>query len=143
MKGENKIPKDENYSEMICFNCCNTFQSILSPYMGLSVTPLVATSDNSDDKVEVTDVQNESTASNVLDESTSSLQDERKCKKVVPAILTETKTLFLPTNWRQDLCKCDDCLKLYKEQQISFLIDEEDTVHHYESLAKNEGYLSS
>jgi len=53
--------------------------------------------------------------------------------------MPETKTLFLPTDWRKQLCKCDDCLKLYRQENVAFLIDEEDTVHHYESQAKNEG----
>ena len=44
-------------------------------------------------------------------------------------------------NWRKELCRCDDCIKLYDDQNVSFLIDEEDTVHHYESQAKNEGTL--
>ena len=51
----------------------------------------------------------------------------------------EAKTLFMPQNWRKDLCKCDECLKLYRDQSLSYLIDDEDTVHHYESQAKNEG----
>merc|ERR1712038_992410 len=45
----------------------------------------------------------------------------------------------MPENWRKNLCKCDDCLKIYQDQNLSFLIDEEDTVHYYESQAKNEG----
>ena len=36
-KGDQKLPKDENYSEMICFNCCEKYHSVLSPYLGLSV----------------------------------------------------------------------------------------------------------
>jgi len=41
-------------------------------------------------------------------------------------------------NWRQEVCKCDDCLKLLEAENLSFLIDEEDTVHFYESQAKAE-----
>ena len=48
----------------------------------------------------------------------------------------------MPENWRKNLCKCDDCLKMYQDQNLSFLIDEEDTVHYYESQAKNEGTVS-
>ena len=50
----------------------------------------------------------------------------------------KSRTLFLPNNWRQELCKCDDCLKLYEVKNLSFLIDDEDTVHFYESQAKTE-----
>ena len=45
----------------------------------------------------------------------------------------------MPQNWRKELCKCDECLKLYRDQFLSYLIDDEDTVHHYESQATNEG----
>ena len=51
----------------------------------------------------------------------------------------KSRTLFLPNNWRQEVCKCDDCLKLYEAENLSFLIEEEDTVHFYESQAKAEG----
>ena len=32
-----KLPKDENYSEMICALCCEKYHSILGPYSGLSI----------------------------------------------------------------------------------------------------------
>ena len=51
----------------------------------------------------------------------------------------KSRTLFLPNNWRQEVCKCDDCLKLFEAENLSFLIEEEDTVHFYESQAKAEG----
>jgi hypothetical protein len=62
-----------------------------------------------------------------------------ECKRLVPDSMPKTKTLFLTGNWRQQLCKCDECVKLYQQENIAFLTDEEDTVHHYESQAKNEG----
>ena len=37
LKGDQKLPKDENYSEMICSNCCEKYHSVLNPYLGLSV----------------------------------------------------------------------------------------------------------
>lgn len=115
IKGDQKLPKDENYAEMICYTCVEKHQSILGSYMSLSV----------DTKAE----------ENVDIEKSD---PEKKCKK--PEIeKTEAKTMFLIANWRQELCKCDDCLKLYQENNVKFLIDEEDTVHHYESQAKNEG----
>lgn len=51
LKGLDKLPKDENYSEMICFSCYEENQSILKHYAGLSVTPI--TSDNDTKKVKV------------------------------------------------------------------------------------------
>ena len=79
------------------------------------------------------------------DNPATSATDETKdilktCKrKVVLEEPQEAKTLFMPQNWRKELCKCDECLKLYRDQSLSYLIDDEDTVHHYESQATNEG----
>lgn len=39
---------------------------------------------------------------------------------------------FWPTNWRSKLCKCPDCLKLYAESGISYLLDSDDSVESYE-----------
>ena len=38
LKGLDKLPKDENYSEMICFECYEKKSCILKHYAGLSVT---------------------------------------------------------------------------------------------------------
>lgn len=43
------------------------------------------------------------------------------------------RSLFLPGSWREELCKCQLCLSLYKSKECEFLIDPTDTVHHYES----------
>ena len=45
VKGQEKLPNDENYSEMICFNCFEQHQSILKPYAGLSVIPVTSSDD--------------------------------------------------------------------------------------------------
>ena len=80
------------------------------------------------------------------DKPTTSATDETKdilktCKRKVIVVEEpqKAKTLFMPQNWRKELCKCDECLKLYRDQSLSYLIDDEDTVHHYESQATNEG----
>ena len=88
--------------------------------------------------------------SNLFSYSTSNkvAEPESKAKPVTGCKIAATKsidtteeksrTLFLPNNWRQEVCKCDDCLKLLEAENLSFLIDEEDTVHFYESQAKAE-----
>ena len=44
-----------------------------------------------------------------------------------------TRSMFLPIKWRQQLCKCSNCDKVYNDTATKFLTDETDTVHHYES----------
>ena len=89
---------------------------------------------------------NRSAISSSGDNPTTSATDESKdilktCKpKVIVVEEThEAKTLFMPQNWRKELSKSDEGLKLYRDQSLSYLIDDEDTVHHYESQATNEG----
>ncbi|XP_059505047.1 putative E3 ubiquitin-protein ligase UBR7 isoform X2 [Stegostoma tigrinum] len=43
---------------------------------------------------------------------------------------------YWPHNWRNKLCTCQSCLNLYNELEISFLLDEFDTVLAYETKGK-------
>ncbi|XP_039068129.1 putative E3 ubiquitin-protein ligase UBR7 [Hibiscus syriacus] len=47
-----------------------------------------------------------------------------------------SKPLFLSKNWRGALCICGKCLDMYKEKQMSNLLDEEDSIAEYEKNAK-------
>lgn len=42
-------------------------------------------------------------------------------------------SLFMMQGWRDQLCNCSTCSKMYQELSIDFLIDPEDTVHYYEN----------
>ncbi|XP_060685339.1 putative E3 ubiquitin-protein ligase UBR7 [Hemiscyllium ocellatum] len=43
---------------------------------------------------------------------------------------------YWPHNWRNKLCTCQSCMNLYNELEISFLLDEFDTVLAYENKGK-------
>lgn len=43
---------------------------------------------------------------------------------------------FWPSNFRQKLCTCGECLSMYKDLKVLFLTDLDDTVFAYESLGK-------
>jgi hypothetical protein len=43
---------------------------------------------------------------------------------------------FWPSNFRQKLCTCNECITMYKDLSVLFLIDLEDTVTAYEALGK-------
>ncbi|XP_059818755.1 putative E3 ubiquitin-protein ligase UBR7 [Hypanus sabinus] len=45
---------------------------------------------------------------------------------------------YWPHNWRNTLCTCPSCMNLYKELEISFLLDEFDTVLAYENKGKSD-----
>ncbi|ESP02860.1 hypothetical protein LOTGIDRAFT_212357 [Lottia gigantea] len=42
------------------------------------------------------------------------------------------KACFMFEGWRSQLCRCTTCQKMYEEKNISFILDEDDTVHAYE-----------
>jgi hypothetical protein len=39
-------------------------------------------------------------------------------------------SLFMMEGWRDELCNCSTCTKMYQELSLDFLIDPEDTVHY-------------
>uniref|UniRef100_UPI00398EDFB7 putative E3 ubiquitin-protein ligase UBR7 n=1 Tax=Pristiophorus japonicus TaxID=55135 RepID=UPI00398EDFB7 len=45
---------------------------------------------------------------------------------------------YWPLNWRNKLCTCQSCKNLYKELELSFLLDEFDTVLAYENKGKTD-----
>lgn len=44
--------------------------------------------------------------------------------------------MFLSKNWRESLCRCENCTDFYSQKNISFLLDEEDSIVEYEKMAK-------
>ncbi|CAH0714726.1 unnamed protein product, partial [Brenthis ino] len=44
---------------------------------------------------------------------------------------------FWPSNFRQKLCSCPECISMYKDLSVLFLTDPEDTVSAYENLGKD------
>ncbi|KAE9596522.1 hypothetical protein Lal_00007619 [Lupinus albus] len=46
------------------------------------------------------------------------------------------KPIFLSKNWRDALCKCNNCLEFYNQKRIAFLLDKEDSIVEYEKMAK-------
>nr|AFK33871.1 unknown [Medicago truncatula] len=46
------------------------------------------------------------------------------------------KAMFLSKNWRDALCKCENCLEYYHQKRIAFLLDKEDSIVEYEKMAK-------
>lgn len=64
------------------------------------------------------------------------LDDENcllKAAKLQLQTLPKPMSLFMLQGWREELCKCSDCKKKYQDLSLDFLLDPEDTVHHYEN----------
>ncbi|XP_022958642.1 putative E3 ubiquitin-protein ligase UBR7 isoform X1 [Cucurbita moschata] len=52
------------------------------------------------------------------------------------SIAVQNKPMFLSKNWRGALCRCEKCVDNFKRMNISFLLDEEDSIAEYEKIAK-------
>jgi E3 ubiquitin-protein ligase UBR7 len=50
--------------------------------------------------------------------------------------VTHGKPIFLSKNWRDALCKCNNCLEYYNQKRIAFLLDKDDSIVEYEKMAK-------
>lgn len=73
--------------------------------------------------------------------SSKSIKDNNQTDSCVlgtssASMIVENKPMFLSKNWRVALCRCETCIKNYKLKNISFLLDEEDSIAEYEKMAK-------
>jgi len=44
------------------------------------------------------------------------------------AVFQPGQALFLVKGWRTHLCRCPDCLRMYEQRGIGFLLDSDDTL---------------
>lgn len=70
------------------------------------------------------------------------LKLKRQVEKNQGSSTTSSKPLFwLDCDWRSKLCRCRECLEMYKFKECEYLLDHKDTVQYYEAqgkaLAKN------
>ena len=155
LEGIASLPRDNSYGEMICHLCTDAHKDIFLAYQGLAVSVVDKTDGaDADNNVSVTDDANASSIGDeqdpksVVDGKNSEAKPEEKVegsnpcpRKSIVGDLQSQKisALFLPNGWREQLCRCDDCAKIYEEKKLEFLLDPEDTVHFYESQSSGEG----
>lgn len=48
----------------------------------------------------------------------------------------KSKAMLFCKNWREVLCRCENCLEFYSQKRISFLLDREDSIAEYEKIGK-------
>ena len=131
--GDEALPVEETYAEMICSGCVAKYE-FLQSYVGLAVTKIVKdTTDGNSVSVKV-----DSDNSTEKDKESEKLDTSSSDCKLIKSKSKVLTSLFLPDNWRKSLCKCPSCIKMYSELKVQFLTDEKDTVHYYESQAKVE-----
>jgi len=130
----NGPPEDDKYAEMICIGCVSKHPFLLN-YQHLQVS-----SKEGSEKKEATDKEGEDHEKENVDIESGSLSESKNTGPVcklkpggASSSPSDACSLFLPLSWRQELCLCQDCLQLYKQQGIQFIASMEDTVQHYES----------
>ncbi|KAJ8913423.1 hypothetical protein NQ315_017167 [Exocentrus adspersus] len=64
------------------------------------------------------------------------LHYDDKAKKPSQSAEGDTSEEIDPITWRKELCTCDDCLRMYENEDVAFLLDPEDPVHLYEEKGK-------
>jgi len=122
-----------DFSEMICVGCCGKYK-FLSKYKGLCMNEKSSQKDGAGDSTspqnnEVVDV------TTVMKDGAGDTTNVKKCLlKSRPD--GKEGTMFLSENWRDQLCRCEECLSMYKQLDVAFIIDPVDTVHHYEAQAR-------
>ncbi|XP_068632481.1 putative E3 ubiquitin-protein ligase UBR7 [Battus philenor] len=62
--------------------------------------------------------------------------DENSCIRPKGVKRYHKGATFWTSNFRQKLCTCCECLTMYKDLGVLFLVDPEDTVNAYETLGK-------
>ena len=79
-------------------------------------------------------------ASNPFNSTTYLPATSKQCPVKAMSAKTPARTLFMADGWRGELCRCADCAAgVYTaDRGLEFLLDPEDTVHHYEAKGKQE-----
>lgn len=157
VEGE-KPPCDSAFTEMICHLCCERYHNdFLFAYKEFSVHS-VGKNDTTEVLDESTDVSGDLDTSIIKPtdeankenspmksqyESTDQKGENEKMSAPIKCFLTQENiqslklskptSLFMLDGWREQLCKCSDCIIKYKKSALNYLLDIEDTLHHYEN----------
>ncbi|CAO1338841.1 unnamed protein product [Diamesa serratosioi] len=134
-----KVPEAQSYSEMICGSCMSSKDTIFEHYVGLSLNILdSAETTANDSNLNVEQIDVDAGPSKKIKLSSVDLNGQF-CKK--PQLKNDNydkgTTTFWTEGWRLNLCKCVNCLKLYSDNKVEYIIDPEDSVHSYEEKGKN------
>ncbi|CAM1292461.1 UBR7 (predicted) [Pycnogonum litorale] len=153
------IPDNEDYGEMTCSSCMSQHDFLRLYYLSITATKVKSSNENSIPKIEndrqcIEKVDDHPNPEKLMlkedsDEVTSIKSDgkdeRRECFLSKLKSTTDgqdvnklsDRAAFWSYNWRQKLCTCSECKKLYEDHKITFLLDPEDTVHAYEEQGKS------
>jgi E3 ubiquitin-protein ligase UBR7 len=124
-------PNAEEYSEMICGQCMEDYAFLKKYYVEIPNANVSIS-----EKSTVVDVEKVEEATNDEGGSANKKLKMDICKK--PSESTYMKgAAFWVDGWRKNLCTCTECMQMYTDLKIDYLLNEEDTVQWYEENGKN------
>lgn len=144
LKGNDKFPSnDEDYEEMVCQTCMES-NSFLWNYQGYIALKSVekATKSESEEpetSVDALNVSSEATEKKTDQTSTSEcfLANQRLKNKDLGKEKKMDQSCCFLNGWREALCKCSECMSMYKKNNVEFLLRVNDTIKYYEAQGKD------
>lgn len=120
---------EESEQDVIC-HCCMENNKYLWYYLGYIAIKIQKETENT-----IVDIETNNTEPEQINEETCLLKKYKLKFKDLDLEKTNQACCFL-AGWRSALCKCTDCLELYKFKQVEFLINPNDTIKYYEERGK-------
>jgi len=144
----------DDYSEMICSGCTSKL-SFLPAYKHLLVTEdPVQNVEKGDESGDIDVEGNENKPEDDVEKLNSNVNITKEMKpdtKLSEASTSKSEicklmntndlkkiigSSFWVEGWRQELCTCSSCNKLYKAEGVPFITDEQDTLQAYENKSR-------
>nr|GMD03333.1 putative E3 ubiquitin-protein ligase UBR7 [Ipomoea batatas] len=147
-----QVPRDEEgepiYEEFICQGCASvcSFLMLYPPTVFASVPQKSATSSLKEKEV----AENLLLGKGIHEENDGKTTTMNHCNGVAGgssekcvlglnlseavAKLEKSKPMFLCKNWREVLCRCQNCVDFYNQKGVGYLLDPEDTIAERPSI---------
>ncbi|KAK4886651.1 hypothetical protein RN001_002922 [Aquatica leii] len=125
-----QLPPNTPYCEMSCETCVQKHPFLLhytslcaNDGKGIENDEMLTQSETADDGQDVLMVE-------------SSDNNIEKCIKPKMKSNSTSSKFWADIDWRKKLCTCPECIKIYEEENVMFLLDPQDTVQVYEEKGK-------
>lgn len=141
--GTDSLPSCESYSEVVCADCMKK-NDFLWAYSVQSQETKSLVKEEIKSEVDVGETcpsQEQNKVDDKTDQASVQKSENDTCCFLVDLqkreVNVKEKGAFWKDGWRKKLCRCADCMTMYKERSLEFLIDESDTVHNYEQRGRD------
>jgi E3 ubiquitin-protein ligase UBR7 len=135
--GKSKTPDPSCYSDVTCDSCMSEHE-FLQDYIGLAIETLDPEESRNDSTLNVTSLDDSMATAEESEPKKIKLADDACVRpKVTLSGEKSGNAAFWKKGWRQSLCKCPKCIKMYEKSGVEYLVDEEDTVQFYEAQGKS------